>query len=118
MGEARGDISAETSLIKRLFGRPIRVFLAQWILRREAQSFYLAEAQLALQIQGFAPSATATELRVLVASDMLLEVPDGNRVYFAMQDSTLWTAFEAIAAAVGLPTVGRQVKDHNTHISG
>lgn len=115
MAQARGEVSLEISLIKRLFGRPIRVFLAQWILRREAQSFYLAEAQLALQIQGFAPSATATELRVFTGAEMLVEVPDGNRVYFTMRDSSLWPAFEAIAVAVGLPAVERESADHSGH---
>lgn len=95
--------------VKGLFGRPVRVLLAIWILQNE-QPFFLQEAQTALLPFGEAPSAVAKELRVLVEHGMLSEMPDGRRVYFTPITSPLWDGFLAIGTAVNLVPVEGTLK--------
>ena len=89
-----------SSTIKGLFGRPVRVLLAVWIMNHHG-AFYVLEAQTALLRFGESPSSVSAELRVLVAHDMLTETADGRRVYFTPRSSDLWSAFAAIAEAIG-----------------
>lgn len=85
-----------SDVLKKLFGRPVRVYLAIWILGH-AQTFYLQEAQVALQAQGQAPSATRDEVLTLRDCGLLLETAIGGRKYYTAATSPWWAVFEAIA---------------------
>ncbi len=98
----RRAMDENTELIKRLFGRPARVYLALWIIQREHQPFYLLEAQTALQSSGHAMSATRTEVHTLLDCGLLTETPDGNRRYYTPIRSAWWGVFEHIGVALSL----------------
>jgi hypothetical protein len=92
--------------VKDLFGRPLRVLLATWILTRDDPTFFLQEAQVGMLSFGEAPSGVTTELRVFVAHGLLSEFEDGRRVYFTWKDTKLWSVYRAIGEAYALlPTV-------------
>lgn len=86
---------------KALFGRPLRVLLAAWILAR-SDRFYLFEAQAAMGAYGEAGSGVAKELKTFEAHGMLVARADGGRIYFTATDSGYWEAFRAISASLGL----------------
>lgn len=96
---------------KSLFGRALRVALADWVADRDGETFYLQEAQLALASTGEAPSAVAAELRRFVEFDLLTETRLGGRVYFTATDSSYWKAFEAISEALRVETELRTARD-------
>ncbi len=91
---------------KELFGRPLRVALAAWIMSRGGRSFYLGEAQQAMGLLGEAGSGVAKELAVFEEHGMLIRFEDGRRVYFTPSDSRYWPAFDGIALACGLLASG------------
>jgi hypothetical protein len=95
---------AEKQAVKDLFGRPLRVALAAWIIGREGEPFYLQQAQQAMAALGEAPSGVIKELRLLETNGMLSAFPDGRRVYFTPLPSRYWQAFHAIAKACGITT--------------
>lgn len=98
---------------KSLFGRALRVALADWVADRGGEPFYLQEAQLALASTGEAPSAVAAELRRFVEFDLLTETRLGGRVYFTATDSSYWNAFEAISGALTAESERRGVEDRS-----
>ena len=83
---------------KLLFGRPCRLALALWIVRREKPRFYQSEPPREVIL----PGDLAKELGRLVRLGMLDEVrpDDARRVYYDRTDSPLWKIIEAAAAAV------------------
>jgi hypothetical protein len=83
---------------KELFGRPCRLTLALWIVRRDKSPFYQSEPPREVIWQGEA----AKELRRLVRLGMLEELrpDDARRVYYYRTDSPLWKIFEAAADVV------------------
>jgi hypothetical protein len=90
------------TVAKQLFGRPVRVALAQWVLERDFEPFFLLEAQRSLDAAvGGSGSAVGHEVNLMCSMGMLDRVPDGRRVYFvARVDSPFWPAFAAIGAAL------------------
>ena len=86
---------------KALFGRPLRVALASWIVER-GEDFFLLEAQDAMQSYGEARGNVSDELRNFVSHKLLEEYREGQRVYFRPTESPLWGAFKEIAFALDL----------------
>jgi len=84
---------------KLLFGRPCRLALALWIVRREKPRFYQSEPPREVVLQ----SDLAKELGRLVRLGMLHEErrDDSRRVYYDRTDSPLWTIIEAAADVIG-----------------
>jgi hypothetical protein len=78
-----------------LFGRPCRLALALWIVRREKPDFYQSEPPREVILQG----DLAKELGRLVHLGMLAEErpDDSRRVYYIRTDSPLWRIFQAAA---------------------
>jgi hypothetical protein len=85
---------------KQLFGRPCRLALAVWIVRRSKPSFYQSEPPREVILQG----DLANELGRLVRLGMLEEErpQDGRRVYYYRTDSPLWKIIEAASDVVEL----------------
>jgi hypothetical protein len=83
---------------KQLFGRPCRLALALWIVRRDKPSFYQSEPPREVIRQG----DLADELGRLVRLGMLEELrpDDARRVYYDRTDSPLWKIIEAAADVV------------------
>lgn len=94
---------------KALFGRPLRVALAMWVITRGGQAFYQLQAQQAMSALGESGSGTATELEKLVEHGMLVALREPGRRYFVATESVLWTAFEQIAFATELRVVDGSV---------
>lgn len=92
----------QKALAKDLFGRPLRVLLAAWILDREGEPFYLAEAQDAMRPFGEAGSGVRAEVESFLKHGLLSKYEDGRRNYFTPIESAMWPAFEAIVAALAL----------------
>jgi hypothetical protein len=84
-----------------LFGRPCRLPLAAWILRRTKARFYQSEPPKELG----APTAVRQELTRFARIGLLSEErPDGeNRVYYQRTDSPLWAIIEAAVGVLGEP---------------
>jgi hypothetical protein len=84
---------------KQLFGRPCRLSLALWIIRRDKPRFYQSEPPREV-IQ---PGDLGKELGRLVRLGMLEEErPDGERrVYYIRTDSELWKIIKAASESVG-----------------
>lgn len=80
---------------KQLFGRPCRLALALWIVRREKPDFYQSEPPREVIRQG----DLADELGRLVRLGMLEEErrPDVRRVYYNRTGSPLWKIIQAAA---------------------
>lgn len=95
---------ADKQVVKDLFGRPLRVALASWIISRAGDPFYVQQAQQAMLAVGEASSGVTKELRVFEAHGLLLAVQDGRRIYFTPIASPFWPAFEGIADACGFAT--------------
>jgi len=86
---------------KALFGRPLRVQLAAWILERDKEPFYLSEAQTAMAIAfGSAGSAARDEIRAFAQWGMLSSNRAGARIYYTPEPHDLWDAFGRIAEAI------------------
>ena len=81
-----------------LFGRPCRLPLAVWILRRDKPRFYQSEPPRELAD----PTARRQELARFVKAGLLDEErPDAeNRVYYTRTDSRLWEVIRTAAAVV------------------
>ena len=86
---------SKSVVAKDLFGRPLRVVLAAWILDK-GEPFYLQEAQQAMLPYGLSGSGVPKELRNFEAHGMLTELADGRRIYFSMLESPYWAALAAI----------------------
>jgi hypothetical protein len=84
---------------KLLFGRPCRLALALWIVRREKPRFYQSEPPREVIL----PGDLAKELSRLVRLGMLHEErrDDSRRVYYDRTDSPLWKIIEAAADVIG-----------------
>lgn len=81
---------------KALFGRALRVQLAEWILERGDTDFFLGEAQQQVSLlYGAAPSAVRQELNTMRTWGLVESERRDGRVYFDRVDSALWLAFEA-----------------------
>jgi hypothetical protein len=78
-----------------LFGRPCRLALALWIVRRDKPSFFQSEPPRDVIVQ----SAVAKELSRLVRLGMLEEErrDDSRRVYYHRTSCPLWKIIEAAA---------------------
>ncbi|UMG94162.1 hypothetical protein [Nocardioides sp. TF02-7] len=76
--------------------------LAVWVLERRGEAFFQSEAQAGLQEHGASASGVADELRLFQQFSMLTSFPDGRRLYYVQKDSPYWSAFEAIAGALGI----------------
>ena len=97
----------QKALAKAVFGRPVRVLLAGWILEREGAPFFQQEAALALAAaHGEAQSATAQELQRFVEWGLLerLEPAGSERKvwYHVDKQHRLWTVLSAAAVCFGL----------------
>lgn len=89
------------TLLKDLFGKPQRIVLAAWILERDGEPFFLAEA--AQGVRGLVGDSNLTyELDRFVAHLMLRRHPDGRRNYYTLLEHDLWKAFRDISLATGL----------------
>ena len=84
---------------KLLFGRPCRLALTLWIVRREKPRFYQSEPPREVIL----PGDLAKELSRLVRLGMLHEErrDDSRRVYYDRTDSPLWKIIEAAADVIG-----------------
>ena len=91
---------AEKELAKSLFGRALRLALAEWILARAKVPFFTLEAQSAMTPIGEAASGVTKELSVFVAAGMLQRIEDGRRVYYQPTESALWPAFREVIKAL------------------
>ena len=80
-----------------LFGRPCRLALALWIVRRDKPRFYQSEPPRDVILQ----SDLAKELG-LVRLGMLDEErrDDARRVYYERTGSPLWTIIQAAAGVI------------------
>lgn len=92
----------ETSFpaIKALFGRPLRVLLAEWILQRGDDAFVQTEAQDAMRGYNEAASNTRNELLNFAKFGLLSKSEVGGRVYYTPTDNPLWRAYAAIIDAI------------------
>lgn len=100
--------STRCQVAKRLYGRAVRAALAEWVLERGFDPFYLREAQRAMSdLLGIdAGTAAGQEAHLMCDLGMLRRVPDGRRTYFVPDPSSdHWAAFAAINDA--LPSVLR-----------
>ncbi len=81
------EVSAE------LFGRPCRLPLALWILKRDKSRFFQSEPPREIG----SPTALRQELERFVRLGLLDEDrPDAeNRVYYERTDSPVWQVIEA-----------------------
>ena len=81
-----------------LFGRPCRLALALWIVRRDKPRFYQSEPPREVILQ----SDLAKELGRLVRLGMLEEErrDDARRVYYERTGSPLWTIIQAAADVI------------------
>jgi hypothetical protein len=82
----------------QLFGRPCRLALAIWIVRRDKPRFYQSEPPRDVIQQ----SAVAIEAGRLVRLGMLDELrpDDSRRVYYERTDSPLWKIIEVAADVI------------------
>ena len=80
---------------KLLFGRPCRLALALWIVRRDKPRFYQSEPPRDV----IWPGDLAKELGRLVRLGMLVEErrDDARRVYYERTGSPLWKIIQAAA---------------------
>lgn len=85
---------------KELFGRPLRVYLAQWITERSDEAFFQTEAQDAMRLVGQAASGVPDVLDALVRAELLQRFDSERRVYFQPRPSPLWDAFQAVYAGL------------------
>lgn len=83
---------------KLLFGRPCRLALALWIIRRDKPRFFQSEPPREVILQG----DLAKELSRLVRLGMLDEErrDDARRVYYERTNSSLWRIIQAAADAL------------------
>jgi len=102
MDEERDENDRVSLVLKRLFGKPLRILLGCWINRLNGETFILKDAQEAMEDLGQPRSGVPIELRVFTSLGMLDELKVGNRVYFTNRDSNLWAVFASIDAALGL----------------
>jgi hypothetical protein len=76
--------------------------LAEWILARGGEPFFLLEAQWGMQRHGEASSGVSKEVSTFERHGMVTPMPDGRRVYYVVRPSPYWDAFTAISVALGL----------------
>ena len=83
---------------KLLFGRPCRLALALWIVRRDKPRFYQSEPPRDV----IWPGDLAKELGRLVRLGMLVQErrDDARRVYYERTDSPLWKIFQVAAEVI------------------
>ena len=103
-------------LAKQLFGRALRLALAEWVLKQGGSAFYQQEAQIAMLAQGEASSATAVELRRLVSHGMLAEFRENARVYYVEQPSPFWSAFRAMSDSLDRAQTSGTNSPTRTHL--
>jgi hypothetical protein len=93
--EGHTKVSDAELVGKRLFGRPMRLRLGVWIVRRDKPRFFQSEPP------GQLGSSTAIrqELQKFVELGLLEEErPDGeNRVYYVRTESAWWAIFATCA---------------------
>lgn len=89
------------ALAKSLFGRPLRILLAEWILERgDDTSFVQQEAQDAMRLHGESPSGVAKELMTFVNCRMLERVEVDRNVRYVVRSNPLWSAFERMVESL------------------
>jgi hypothetical protein len=93
-------VAESKTAAKSLFGRALRVLLAEWISSRGSEPFYLHEAQKALEDQGEAGSAVRKELDNFIDYQMLTRIQPEQRVYYQVLESPFWAAFSSISDAL------------------
>lgn len=86
-------------LVKALFGRPVRIAVAAWILGRSDEAFFLAEAQSSLANLSEASSAVAQEVNRLASLGLLSKTSIDRRTYYTRLEHPMWQAFDAIVRA-------------------
>lgn len=84
------------ALVKALFGRPLRLSLARWILGMNGAAFIQQDAQDAMRHDSESPSAVAKELRSLVEWGLLTRADTARRVYYRAAPSPWWEVFEVM----------------------
>lgn len=94
--------AAQERAAKVLFGRPLRVLLADWVLSQEGRPFFQMQAQDAMRHFNEAASGVKSELDKFVGLDMLSRFEDERRVWFTALTSPYWRVFEEAAVAFGL----------------
>lgn len=100
------DFDERTATAKALFGRPVRVFLAHWILTgAPAAGFSLTQAQDALSEKPYSQprSAVQQEVDVLKRFGMLTDRGTNRERSYRRTRSSYWQAFEAIGRSLKLP---------------
>lgn len=98
---ARNWSAEQYNCAKSLFGRALRLQLADWILSRDRREFFLGEAQQEMAVlHASASSAVRAELLTFCEWGLLDSEPRGGRLYFEHIDSDLWPALKSAVDAV------------------
>lgn len=84
---------------KALFGRSLRIALAEWICELEDATFFQQQAKDAMRNYGEANSGVLKELAAFVEFEMLQRVESERRTYYQRLDSPFWSAFQQISRA-------------------
>ena len=85
---------ALTRVGRLFFGRPLRLYVAAWILEQGSRAFYQKELLLALHAHGTASLDILNDLIDLRMVERLPKdwVPGHKRVYYRRLDHPLWDA--------------------------
>lgn len=85
---------ALTRVGRLFFGRPLRLYVAAWILEQGSRAFYQKELLLALHAHGTASLGILNNLIELRMVERLPKdwVPGHKRVYYRRLDHPLWDA--------------------------
>ncbi len=85
---------------KSLFGRSLRVTLADWISNLEDPIFFQQQAKDAMRDFGEANSGVVKELAVFVEFGMLQRVESERRAYYQRLTSPFWPAYQHLSLAL------------------
>lgn len=92
---------SQTGLAKALFGRPLRLQVAEWIMAADWREFYLSEIQADMSTRHrAAPSGVRAELLTMRDHGLLVTSNRDRRLYFTPIESKVWDAFRAAIEAV------------------
>ena len=99
----------QLDVAKALFGTPLRLQLAEWVLARDEGegAFIQSEAIDGVRAVSRSASSVPKALEVFVEADMLDRTDIQGRVYYSPKPTPLWAAFSQ-----ALRGIGREVSDH------